>query len=213
MRPFIFVLAGVNGAGKSSVGGALLRQHGLDWFNPDAYARELVRELRMDIGEANARAWEYEKRSLEAAIANRSNHAFETTLGGNTISDLLGTAAETHSIVMLYCGLASPELHIARVALRVVHGGHHIAEERIRERWSTSRLNLIRLLPKLSRLQVFDNSTDVEPGQEIGDPDLVLDFQEGAVLVPAASDPAALAAVPPWARPIVEAALTAGRAS
>lgn len=213
MRPFIFVLAGVNGAGKSSVGGALLRQHGLDWFNPDAYARELVRELRMDIGEANARAWEYGKRCLEAAIANRSNHAFETTLGGNTISELLGTAAETHSIVMLYCGLASPELHVARVALRVVHGGHHIAEERIRERWSTSRLNLIRLLPKLSRLQVFDNSTDVEPGQEIGDPDLVLDFQEGAVLVPAASDPAALAAVPPWARPIVEAALTAGRAS
>lgn len=213
MRPFIFVLAGVNGAGKSSVGGALLRQHGLDWFNPDAYARELVRELRMDVGEANARAWEYGKRSLEAAIANRSNHAFETTLGGTTIRGLLATAAATHSIVMLYCGLASPELHVARVALRVAHGGHHIAEEKIRERWSTSRLNLIRLLPRLSRLQVFDNSTQAEPGREIGDPALVLDLRDGAVLVPDASDPAAMAAVPPWARPIVEAALRPAGAS
>lgn len=209
MRPFIFVLAGVNGAGKSSVGGALLRHHGLDWFNPDTYARELVRELRMDIREANVRAWDWGKRSLEAAIARRCNHAFETTLGGRTISSLLATASETHAIVMLYCGLASPELHIARVALRVAHGGHHIAEEKIRERWSTSRLNLIKLLPRLSRLQVFDNSTDVEPGQEIGDPALVLDLKDGDVLIPDASDAAAMTAVPPWARPIVEAALKA----
>ena len=56
-RPFIFVLAGVNGAGKSSVGGALLEQHGLSWFNPDTYARELMRELGIDQAEANARAW------------------------------------------------------------------------------------------------------------------------------------------------------------
>ena len=38
-RPCILVLAGVNGAGKSSVGGALLAEHGLAWFNPDSYAR------------------------------------------------------------------------------------------------------------------------------------------------------------------------------
>ncbi|MHB1124364.1 MAG: hypothetical protein ACYC0T_16840 [Ramlibacter sp.] len=51
------------------------------------------------------------------------------------------------------------------------------------------------------------NCKDVEPGQEIGDPALVLDFHEGDVLMPDAADPAAMGAVPPWARPIVEAAL------
>ena len=40
-RPVIYVLAGVNGAGKSSVGGHLLTRAGLAWFNPDAFAREL----------------------------------------------------------------------------------------------------------------------------------------------------------------------------
>ena len=61
MRPFILVLAGVNGAGKSSVGGAILQDHGLTWFNPDTYARELVRELGIDSTDANARAWQYGK--------------------------------------------------------------------------------------------------------------------------------------------------------
>ncbi len=64
------MLAGVNGAGKSSVGGSILQDHGLTWFNPDTYARELVRELGIDSTDANARAWQYGKSKLESAIAN-----------------------------------------------------------------------------------------------------------------------------------------------
>jgi predicted ABC-type ATPase len=207
VRPFIFVLAGVNGAGKSSVGGAMLQEHGLDWFNPDTYARALVRELGLEQDEANARAWQHGRALLEAAIANRSNFAFETTLGGETISRLLGEAARTHSLVMLYCGLASPELHIARVAQRVAQGGHPIRADKIRERWSTSRLNLIQLMPKLARLQVFDNSASVEIGEEIPDPVLVLEMQGSRLIVPGRFDAAAMATVPAWARPIVEAAI------
>jgi hypothetical protein len=43
-RPVPYVLAGVNGAGKSSVGGHLLEHNGLTWFNPDGFARELKAE-------------------------------------------------------------------------------------------------------------------------------------------------------------------------
>jgi len=212
VRPFILVLAGVNGAGKSSVGGAMLHDQGLQWFNPDSYARELVREAGMDIGEANACAWSYGKSRLEAAIANPSNYAFETTLGGKTITRLLEEASKTHSVVMLYCGLDSPEQHIERVNLRVAHGGHHISNEKIRERWDASRLNLIKLLPRLARLQVFNNSASVEPGQDIPDPVLVLDVEGGRVNFPDHNDVAEMSAVPPWARPIVEAAIRFSRA-
>jgi predicted ABC-type ATPase len=206
-RPFVFVLAGVNGAGKSSVGGAMLQQHGLAWFNPDTYARRLVRELGVELAEANARAWAYGKSSLEAALAQGTNFAFETTLGGKSISRLLAKAAETHSVMMLYCGLSSPELHIARVAQRVAHGGHPIAQDRIRERWTTSRVNLVRLLPTLTRLQVYDNSASVQPGEDLPDPVLLLDVEKGRLLFPDAQDAAALRAVPAWARPIVQAAV------
>jgi predicted ABC-type ATPase len=40
--PRIFVLAGVNGAGKSSIGGAAFRQFGSDYYNPDEAARALM---------------------------------------------------------------------------------------------------------------------------------------------------------------------------
>ena len=207
MRPFIIVLAGVNGAGKSSVLSALLLDEGLAWYNPDAYAAAMVRELGVTLADANGRAWRHGKSLLEHAMATGSNFAFETTLGGDTITRLLREASKTHDVLMLYCGLASPELHIARVAQRVAHRGHPIPEEKIRERWTTSRSNLVQLLPVVSRLQVFDNSRSVEPGQDVPDPALVLDLEGGRLLYPDVLSPGALAAVPAWAHPILEAAI------
>ena len=209
-RPFILVLAGVNGAGKSSVGGAMLAGHGLDWFNPDAYARVLVARLGLDTTAANSRAWHYGREQLQQALARRTPFAFETTLGASTIPSLLAQAAATHDVQMIFCGLASLEMHLARVRERVAHGGHDIPEARIRERWDASRANLIRLLPALTRLQVYDNSAPAGPGGDIPDPVLVLETVRGRTLFPRADDAAALAATPAWARPIVQAALSAG---
>jgi predicted ABC-type ATPase len=206
-RPFIFVLAGVNGAGKSSVGGALLANHGLTWFNPDTYARELMAQLGLDLAEANARAWEYGRLHLEAAIAQGTNHAFETTLGGRTISDLLLKATQTHDVVMLFCGLSSPEQHIERVRSRVANGGHDIPETKIRERWIGSRANLIKLMPRLAHLQVFDNSAEALPGEDIPDPVLVLEMVGGRMVFPEPQNAPALMATPEWARPVVQAAI------
>ena len=207
MRPFILVLAGVNGAGKSSVLSTLLLDQGLDWFNPDRYAAELARKLGISLDEANGVAWRHGKSLLEEAIARGNNYAFETTLGGTTITRLLRQASQTHDLLMLYCGLSSPELHIARVAQRVAHQGHPIAEEKIRERWTTSRANLVQLLPTLSRLQVFDNSHSVDPGDDIPDPALVIELEGVRVLCPDVRSPSALASVPGWAQPILEAAI------
>jgi len=208
-RPFILVLAGVNGAGKSSVGGTMVHEYGLTWFNPDAYTRELMTQSGMGLDEANARAWEFGRSRLESAIKNETNFAFETTLGARTIPDMLISAARTHDVFMLFCGLSSPEQHIARVKSRVAHGGHDIPETKIRERWTGSRTNLIRLLPKLANLQVFDNSAEAAPGEDIPDPVLVLEYIGGKIVFPDPDDAEALAATPEWARPVVQAAIEA----
>ena len=206
-RPFLFVLAGVNGAGKSSVGGALLAEHGLTWFNPDSHARELVAQLGLEAVDANARAWEFGRAQLAAAIADGRNHAFETTLGANTIPEMLARASRSHDVVMIFCGLASAEMHLRRVQARVASGGHDIPVTKIRERWISSRINLIRLMPLLARLQVFDNSAEAAPGEEIPDPVLLLETIGGRLVFPPADDAAALQATPEWARPIVQAAI------
>jgi predicted ABC-type ATPase len=206
-RPLIFVLAGVNGAGKSSVGGAMLQEHGLTWFNPDAFARELMARSGMSKDIADSEAWAYGKACLEAAIADETDFAFETTLGGSTMARLIGEAAATHDVIMIFYGLDSVERHIERVRLRVRHGGHDIPEARIRKRWTSARQNLIALLPRLARLQVFDNSQDAAPGAAIPEPMLVLEMKDGWLVYPGRDDVEALQATPEWAKPIVESAL------
>lgn len=212
-HPTLLVLAGVNGAGKSSVGGAMLQEHGLTWFNPDTFSRELMARSGINKDAADAAAWAYGKARLEAAIADRTDFAFETTLGGSTMTRLIDTAAATNDVAMIFCGLDSLERHVARVRLRVRHGGHDIPEARIRSRWSSARRNLIALLPRLAQLQLFDNSQEAAPGADIPEPVLLLEMKDGRVLHPGRDDVAALEATPDWVKPIVEAALRCDAAS
>ena len=206
-RPVIFVLAGVNGAGKSSVLGATLKAKGLDWFNPDQFSRLLMERSMHSKAAADAEAWNYGKSRLDQAIARKTSFAFETTLGGNTMAQAIQRAARTHDVHMIYCGLDTVERHIARVKLRTQHGGHDIPEERIRQRFKAAPLNLVALMPRLAWLQVFDNSEDAAPGAPVPDPILVLEIKDGVVLHPKASDQQALTRIPAWAKPLVEAAL------
>ena len=206
-RPVLFVLAGVNGAGKSSIGGHLLGRQGLTWFNPDTFARELVAASGCDQTTANARAWEESMRRLNEAIAGGHNHAFETTLGGSTVAARIADATETHDVMVWFCGLASADLHVARVRARVEAGGHDIPEARISERYPRALQNLITLMPHLAHLQVYDNSAEVEPGAPIPDPVLVLEMNGGRLTWPSPDDVDALRKTPDWAKPLMEAAL------
>ena len=206
-RPVLFVLAGVNGAGKSSIGGHLLEQRRLTWFNPDTFARELVVTSGCDQATANAHAWTESVRRLDEAIAGRHSHAFETTLGGHTVAARIAAAARTHDVMMWFCGLASPDLHVARVRARVAAGGHDIPEARIRERYPQALQNLIALMPRLTHLQVYDNSIEADMGSPISDPMLVLEMRDGHLVWPAPDDVEALRRTPDWAKPLMEAAL------
>ncbi|MBM3271175.1 MAG: hypothetical protein FJZ01_26380 [Candidatus Sericytochromatia bacterium] len=205
-RPVIYVIAGVNGAGKSSIGGRhLLDQAGVSWFNPDDFARELIATLGLNQAAANAEAWQESVRRLDEAVARGEDFAFETTLGGDTITARLLAATSSHDVVVWFCGLAAPDLHIERVKLRVAHGGHDIPEATIRARCSSSLGHLIELMPRLSYLRVYDNSVSVAPGEALPDPVLVLELQGAQILFPC--DAASLQATPGWAKPLVEAAL------
>jgi predicted ABC-type ATPase len=206
VTPVLNVLAGVNGGGKSSIGGANLRRRRLTYFNPDKAASRIRAEHGCSVDEANAQAWNEGKRLLENAIRERTSHAFETTLGGTTIPRLLAQAADAgFEVRVWFVGLATAEQHIARVRARVARGGHDIPEAKIRERWDSSRRNLIALLPRLTELRLFDNSgeRDAVTGK-IPPPRLLLHYDRGAIVAPALPE---LEATPEWAKPIVAAAL------
>jgi len=211
-QAIIFVLAGVNGAGKSSIGGAYLRANQRDYFNPDHAAQRIRKMEGASINEANAQAWQEGKLRLESAIETRRSYAFESTLGGNTIPRLLREAAEAGlKVVVWFVGLSTPEQHIARVRARVASGGHDIPEEMIRQRWDSSRRNVIALMPFLADLWVFDNSHEGDSSVgTIPPPRELLYWSDGAIVSP---DADALAATPEWAKPIIARALKLQRAA
>ena len=178
---------------------------GTDYFNPDDAAAR-IRHARPHLteAEANSHAWYQGKRLLQRAIAERLNFAFETTLGGNTIPELLSSALSAGLEVRVwYVGLSSVELHIARVRSRVEKGGHAIPEQKIRERFDRSRLNLIRLLPRLTELLLYDNSNEADPDVgERPEPMLLLHMVSGKIV-----GSYNLQSIPEWAKPILAMAL------
>ncbi len=199
------MLAGTNGAGKSSIAGALLRASGGDYFNPDEVAQRLRSERsELSQDQANALAWAAGVRLLDAAIRERRDHFFETTLGGRTIAGRLERALdEGFEARVWYVGLASPELHLQRIGARVSRGGHDIPEADVRRRYDAGRRTLIRLMPRLTDLKVFDNSAEADPAAgKAPEPWQLLHFRGGRIL--ALADPARM---PEWAKPIVSAAI------
>lgn len=200
----IAVLAGTNGAGKSSIGGALLIAAGGAFYNPDVETQALLAvNPDMPLAEANAEAWGIGKERLQTAIAQRHNFNFETTLGGSTIPRLIAQAHEAGLCVRIwYCGLASPELHIRRVHARVTRGGHDIPEAKIRARYDSSRNNLCTLLPSLTELLLYDNSAEADPHtRQAPQPTRLLHYRDQQILY-------RVPLMPEWAKPIAAVALT-----
>ncbi len=203
----MYVLAGTNGAGKSSLAGAVFLQAGAEYFNPDQAARLILAgNPGLDQTDANSAAWHQGRRLLERAIAERKTFAFETTLGGTTITTLLQHAlAAGIAVRVWYVGLDGPDLHIARVRARVTRGGHDIPAEQVRARYDSSRINLIRLLPQLTELRVYDNSAEADPYAGIAPAlKLVLHMRQGQIV-----RACPLRETPAWAKPILAAAMNA----
>lgn len=84
---------------------------------------------------------------------------------------------------------------------------HDIPELAIRDRCDRSRLNLIRLLPRLTELRVYDNSVETNPDAgATPEPKLLLHMALSRIV-----SWCDLAATPGWAKPILAAAIKSRR--
>lgn len=197
----ITVIAGVNGAGKSTVPGAYIRNCGGDYFNPDEIARKLmIDDTNLSVEETNSQAWQMGFAQLNHAIDEAQDYTFETTLGGTSICQTLHEAINRgQEVRILYCGLNSLELHIQRVAERAANGGHVIPEDKIRKRWTNSIHNMMGLIPRCSFLSVFDNSI---PKDDDGPKPVCLFSFKGDIF-----DIEPIKSMPDWARPLASEAI------
>ena len=202
-RGRILVAAGTNGAGKSAIVGEFLAANGGAYFNPDLVARELIQK-GVPADRANASAWRLGFNALQRAISNNEDFTFETTLGGQSIARELHRAIKAGlKVYIWYVGLASPELHIARVQARVARGGHEIPEAKVRERYPKSLANLVSFIGVAAEVHAFDNSAESQDG--LPQAKRVFRMRGGRIIEPNLET--LMTQTPDWAKPLVAVAI------
>lgn len=162
MSVLIF-LAGSNGAGKSTFFDSHLANLGLPFVNADRLARALAQaDPAAGPQEIDRRAFaEAEKlRSafIEADLSFCTETVFSDTAGAKL--SLLQTARRRgFAVFLVFIGLESSALSIARVVQRVRAGGHDVADDKLRDRFPRTLKNLASAIPLADEAFLFDNSS------------------------------------------------------
>lgn len=156
-KPLMYVFAGNNGSGKSTIRNLLVDKIGLETnIDPDAMARYLTPDQRESM---NIKAGKLAIKQTEDCIINRKSFSVETTLSGKIFIKKLALAKEHgFNITMFYLGLRDVTQNIKRISLRVQNGGHDIPTKDILKRQVKSKENLLAHLSLIDNLVVMDNS-------------------------------------------------------
>ncbi|QKY70553.1 zeta toxin family protein [Lentibacillus sp. CBA3610] len=158
-QPILFVFAGNNGSGKSTIRNLIIDKIGVDInIDADAIARRLDPEnptaKRVTAGKEVIK-------SVNQYIKEGKDFSIETTLAGKNAVKQISKAKEYgYEVTMFYIALNNVSKNIERVAMRVKNGGHHIPTEDILRRDETSFKHLYEYAPIIDNIVLIDNSKD-----------------------------------------------------
>jgi predicted ABC-type ATPase len=179
-RPILIVLAGSNGAGKSTFYEAHLKPLNLQFINADILAKEL---------QVDAYAAAKIAASLrEDLVRQRESFVFETVFSdpaGDKLAFMQDAAAEGFTVVLIFIGVSGPDTSDRRVAQRVQEGGHDVPPDKLLSRFPRTLENLRKSILTLPHVLVFDNDDLNDPYR------LVATFESGQLTESAAG-------LPPW---------------
>ncbi|HED18168.1 MAG TPA: hypothetical protein ENI74_01540 [Gammaproteobacteria bacterium] len=157
----LWLLAGGNGAGKSTYYEQFLKPLNLPFINADIMAKELDNE--------NAEAVSYKAAKLAEKLRNSLlqsgiSFCFETVFSHTSKIDFLATAKSLgYEIILIYIHLQNDELNQARVAQRVSEGGHAVPVDKIISRIPRTMSNIKQALPLVDTAKFYDNSSHTQP--------------------------------------------------
>lgn len=155
--PVLWLIAGPNGVGKTTYAYRHIRavSGSVHFVNLDEIARGLSPLDPRVAKEASARV---ALSRIRAFIADGQSFSLETTLAGRTHLRTLELArAAGFQIRLLYFIVPTPEICLARVARRVIEGGHDVPEPDVRRRFSRSIANFSEYVFVVDSWLVMDN--------------------------------------------------------
>ena len=144
----LYLIAGANGSGKSTIARELLPSEELQFVNPDDIASELN---PANPEKAKVTAGKEALRRINALFDKNVSFAIETTLSGMVHIKTLRRAKELgYRSTIIYVFVDSPEVCIARIAVRVKNGGHYIPDDDVRRRYIRSKHNFLKVYAPLA---------------------------------------------------------------
>ncbi len=192
-QPRLLLVAGPNGAGKTTVTERGLAHEwfaGCEYVNPDFIARDEFGDWNSE--SAILQAADLASKRRELCLAEHRSLAFESVFSAPDKVDFLRRAQAVGFFTrVFFVATRDPSINAARVARRVMQGGHDVPIQKIIARHFRSIANCALVARELDRLYLYDNSVDDEQAA------LILRANKGKVIKQ-------YCPLPEWAAPIVE---------
>lgn len=193
-KPVLIIVAGPNGSGKTTVTSKILRHQWLEdsvYINPDNVAQERFGDWNSE--SAVLKAAKYCEEWREQCLVEKRSMIFETVFSSDEKVRFVERAVAAGFFVRLFfvC-TSSPTINAARIAGRVMKGGHDVPISKIISRYQKSILNCKFVIKNVQRVYLYDNSVDN------GEAQLLIRYADGHVAKRYCET------LPEWAKQITE---------
>ncbi len=159
MNKNLYIIAGCNGAGKTTASFTILPEilNCKEFVNADEIARGLSPFQPEKVSFESGRIMLHRVNEL---LVMNENFAFETTLATKSYkSKVIDAQKNNYTVTLLFFWLQNVDLAIERVRTRVLEGGHNIETQVIKRRYINGIKNLFNIyLPIADEVMIFDNS-------------------------------------------------------
>ena len=161
----LWVLAGGNGAGKTTFYNLFLAPKGIRLVNADIIAKAISPENSEKVSYEAANVVEQIREEL---LQQSVSFCFETVFSHVSKIDFVAKAkAQGYEIILVYIHLDTSELNEARVYQRVTEGGHNVPVDKIHSRIPRTMKHIAAVLPIVNEARLLDNSYRKNPFQQV----------------------------------------------
>lgn len=162
LKPELIIIAGPNGSGKTSITQKFLHHEWADgtiYINPDQIANDMFGNW--NDSEAVLKAAKYCAELREKCLTERTSFVFETVFSAQDKIDFVLRAKQAGFFIRIFfISTSDPSINAARIAKRVMKGGHDVPISKIISRYNRSIQNCRIVAPIIDRLYLYDNSID-----------------------------------------------------
>lgn len=160
-KPNLYIIAGCNGAGKTTASFNVLPQilNCREFVNADEIAKGISPFCPESVA---IQAGKLMLERIETLLHENVSFAIETTLATRSYKNLVLKAQKKgYNVNLLFFWLESPEVACMRVAKRVAEGGHNIPIETIFRRYWLGLENLFKIfIPIVDYWALYDNNNE-----------------------------------------------------